>query len=106
MSTFFLSPVLPLFHFPLSIRCCSRALPRYPVDYFIGEIQLTNYAFSYDMICHNLEPLLVFLFFIGFLLFLLFRLVRRRCWVGLGWKLGHGKWRRKPHKFVYGSWIF
>jgi hypothetical protein len=37
----------------------SRALPRYPVDYFIGEIQLTNYAFSYDMICHNLGPLLV-----------------------------------------------
>ena len=47
----------------------SRALPRYPVDYFIGEIQLTNYAFSYDMICHNLGPLLVFFFLYWFLTF-------------------------------------
>lgn len=69
-------------------------------SYLVGEIQLTNYAFSHDKLCHNLDALLVSLF--------LFRVVRRIWlgWVGLGWKRGHRKWRGKPHKFVYGDSIF
>jgi hypothetical protein len=58
----------------------------YPVDY-LGEIQLTNYAFFlYDMICHNFPLFPLFLFFV----------VRRICrlgWVGL--ETGPPKWRGK-----------
>lgn len=53
-------------------------LPKIPRGLPFGEIQLTNYAFSHDMICNNLDPLLVSLF-----LLFLFRVVRRIC--GLGW---------------------
>lgn len=48
--------------------------------YLVGEIQLTNYAFSHDKLCHNLDPLLVSLFLFFFPL--------SRCktdMVGLGW---------------------
>lgn len=82
----FLSPVLQLFQFSFFIRCCSRALPRYPVDYLIGEIQLTNYAFSYDMICHNLDPLLDFCFLFSFSFF---PTCKTDMLVGLGWA---GNW--------------
>lgn len=71
--------LLPLFFFLLLfyyIRCYSWAISRYPVDYLVGEIQLTNYAFSHDMICQNLDPSLVSLFLLS-----TFRVVRRICWL-------------------------
>ena len=85
---FFHSLLLFIFFY---IRCRSRAIWRYPVDSRFGEIQFTNYACPHDMICYNLNPLLVYLF----LLFL--SRVRRICWAGLGWHWGHRKWRGKPH---------
>lgn len=49
--------------------------------YLVGEIQLTNYAFSHDKLCHNLDPLLVSLF-----LFIYFFLsCCKTDMVGLGW---------------------
>lgn len=104
-----LSPTLLHFFFSLSSLLTSFfiyvvALGLFPdtlwTTYLVGEIQLTNYAFSHDKLCHNLGPLLVSLF----LFFFSFRVVRL---IWLGWVgLGHRKWRGKPHKFVYGEGIF